>query len=194
MTFDKRRRWFMTVAGTLVVIVVLAACGNSSSSSTPALGSAATSTATTASAAAPSPAGEMMATPESTMTEGTPMAEMGPAMVMVHNDSMYGPVLTNSHGMTLYVFTHDMNGESTCTGTCATTWPPLLTHGTPAAGSGVTGKLGTTTRSDGSTQVTYNGMPLYTYARDMASGEAHGQGVGGVWFVATPTGMATPSS
>ena len=73
-------------------------------------------------------------------------------------------VVTNSAGMTLYWFAPDTKTTSKCTGSCATYWPPV--KGPATAGSGVTGTLGTITRSDGTTQATYDGHPLYTYAAD----------------------------
>src|SRR6266851_9819538 len=91
-------------------------------------------------------------------------------------------VLTNSAGMTMYWFAIDTSTASKCTGSCATYWPPV--KGPLTAGSGVTGTLGTITRSDGSTQATYDGHPLYTYAGDSAPGQAGGNGKnlsGGVW-------------
>ena len=99
--------------------------------------------------------------------------------------------------MTLYVRTSDPAGGSSCTGGCATAWPPLtVAAGTQAlAGTGVSGALGTFARTDGSLQVTYNGHALYYYAADTKSGDTTGQGVGGIWFVApvTGTGGAAPS-
>ncbi|HTX79054.1 MAG TPA: hypothetical protein VMC62_05275, partial [Longilinea sp.] len=78
---------------------------------------------------------------------------------------------------------------SNCYGNCATLWPPLLTTGTPTAGSGVDANLlSTTTRTDGTTQVTYNGWPLYYYASDKAAGDTTGENVNSVWFVVTPAG------
>ena len=75
------------------------------------------------------------------------------------------------------------------TGNCATNWPPLLTNGTPVAGTGVdASKFGTTTRADGTTQVTYNGWPLYYYAKDQQPGDTNGDGVGNVWYLVSPTG------
>ena len=79
----------------------------------------------------------------------------------------YGTILVAPSGMTLYMLTADSPTASTCTGACASAWPPLATTGTPRAGSGVEAKeLGTITRSDGSRQVTYNGHPLYTFSGD----------------------------
>ena len=80
--------------------------------------------------------------------------------------------------MTVYTFTKDVkdSGKSNCNGDCAVTWPPLAApaSGTPTAGAGVTGKLGTITRDDGSVQVTYNGLPLYFFKNDHAPGDANG--------------------
>jgi predicted lipoprotein with Yx(FWY)xxD motif len=101
-----------------------------------------------------------------------------------------GTVLTDSGGMTLYVFTADSANSSTCTGVCASNWPPVTAGGPVTAGDGVTGTLGTIKRSDGTMQATYNGMPLYRYASDSAPGDVKGQGVGGKWYAATP-GMTT---
>jgi predicted lipoprotein with Yx(FWY)xxD motif len=102
-----------------------------------------------------------------------------------------GDALAGPNGMTLYVFKNDPSGSSTCTGGCATTWPPLLGDGTKVvAGAGVSGSFGTTTRDDGSMQVTHNGQPLYNYSIDQAAGDAKGEGVGGVWSIA-PVGAAS---
>ena len=98
-------------------------------------------------------------------------------------------VLTNARGYTLYWFVPDPPAKSTCYGTCAVYWPPVL--GTPAAGSGVTGKLGTIKRSDGAVQVTYDHHPLYTYVGDSAPGQANGNNInlnGGLWHEMTASG------
>jgi predicted lipoprotein with Yx(FWY)xxD motif len=83
----------------------------------------------------------------------------------------------------LYRFAPDTSSKSTCYGTCAAYWPPLT--GRPLAGNGVTGKLGTTERTGGATQVTYDGHPLYTYIGDSAPGQATGNNInlnGGLWY------------
>ena len=78
-------------------------------------------------------------------------------------------MLVDAKGRTLYLFEADKGPMSACGGACASVWPPLMTTGKPTAGPGVTAsKLGTTKRSDGATEVTYNGHPLYTYAGDSA--------------------------
>jgi predicted lipoprotein with Yx(FWY)xxD motif len=121
---------------------------------------------------------------------GSPSA--GGIEITVSNTSA-GDALAGADGMTLYVFANDTNGTSNCTGDCAEEWPPLIGDGSDViAGSGVSGTFGTTTRDDGSTQVTHNGQPLYYFDEDQAAGDAKGQGVGGVWSIA-PVGEATAS-
>ena len=104
-------------------------------------------------------------------------------------------VLTNAKGFTLYWFVPDTSTKSNCNGSCAQIWPPVT--GPATAGAGVTGKLGTITRSDGSTQATYDGHPLYTYTADTAPGQATGNGInasGGVWHEVTASGAAAAAS
>ena len=104
-------------------------------------------------------------------------------------------VLTNAKGFTLYWFVPDTSTKSNCNGSCAQIWPPVT--GPATAGAGVTGKLGTITRSDGSTQATYDGHPLYTYTADTAPGQANGNGInasGGVWHEVTASGAAASAS
>jgi predicted lipoprotein with Yx(FWY)xxD motif len=79
--------------------------------------------------------------------------------------------------MTLYTHAGDGPTSSTCTGECATAWPPLTTSGQPTAGAGVTGPLGTLARADGATQVTYGGLPLYYWQGDAKPGDVTGDGV-----------------
>ena len=116
---------------------------------------------------------------------------VGPASVQATVNSSLGTILTDSNGMTLYRFTNDQANMSNCTGQCATLWPPLLSQGSPVAGTGVAGMLGTITRQDGSTQVTYNGIPLYLYSKDTKPGDTNGQGVGNIWFVVKTTDSAS---
>jgi predicted lipoprotein with Yx(FWY)xxD motif len=107
-------------------------------------------------------------------------------------DTDAGPSLVGPDGHTLYVFTQDTDGTSTCTDDCAATWPPFTVEAgaTVEAGEGVTGELAIIERDDGASQVTYKGMPLYFYAPDAEPGDATGQGVGDVWFIASPEGQA----
>jgi predicted lipoprotein with Yx(FWY)xxD motif len=103
-------------------------------------------------------------------------------------------VLTDAQGKTLYWFAIDTPSKSNCSGQCATFWPPV--KGPVTAGSGVTGTLGTITRSDGTTQATYLGHPLYTYAGDSGPGQNKGNGLnlsGGLWWEMTVSG-STPAA
>jgi predicted lipoprotein with Yx(FWY)xxD motif len=98
-------------------------------------------------------------------------------------------LLTNAQGFTLYWFAPDAPTRSACYGVCAGYWPPVT--GTPSADPGVTGKLGTIKRTDGTTQVTYDGHPLYTYAGDTSPGQAFGNNLnlnGGLWHEVAVSG------
>jgi predicted lipoprotein with Yx(FWY)xxD motif len=122
----------------------------------------------------------------------SPSAAAGGIEITVAQTSA-GNALAGPDGKTLYVFTNDSAGTSTCTGGCADAWPALLGDGSDVvAGDGVSGTFGTTTRDDGSKQVTHNGQPLYNYAADQAAGDATGQGLLGKWFIA-PVDEATVS-
>ena len=102
-------------------------------------------------------------------------------------------VLVDSQGMVVYWFVPDTSSKSNCSGSCATYWPPV--KGPLTAGSGVTGTLATITRSDGSTQATYDGHPLYTYIGDKSAGQNSGNGKnlsGGLWWEMTVSG-STPA-
>jgi predicted lipoprotein with Yx(FWY)xxD motif len=104
--------------------------------------------------------------------------------VMLKTTTIRGiTVLTNARGLTLYWFAPDSPTASRCTGSCAAYWPPVA--GTPKAGPGITGKLGTIRRPGGAAQATYDGHPLYTYAGDSAPGQARGNNLdlnGGYWY------------
>ena len=166
-----RNRWFVP-AGLAGVALIAAACGTSSPSGN-------SSTASTPSSS-PSAAASTAA-PSSTALKTTTIGGT--------------KVLTNAKGFTLYSFAPDTATKSNCNGSCATYWPPV--KGPATAGAGVTGKLGTITRSDGSTQATYNGHPLYTYVSDTAPGQDKGNGLnlsGGVWHVVPASGGAAPAA
>jgi predicted lipoprotein with Yx(FWY)xxD motif len=101
-------------------------------------------------------------------------------------------VLANSQGMTLYYFDPDTTTSVSCTGGCASTWPPLLGTGTPVADGSLPGTLSVIAATNGN-QVTYNGHPLYTYSGDKAAGDANGDGLFGKWHVATPNVAQNPN-
>jgi predicted lipoprotein with Yx(FWY)xxD motif len=160
-------------AGLAALALTVSACASSASSSsstaanTPAAGGNSSSAAASASAGG------------STVTEKTIGSEQ---------------VLVDSQGMTLYWFAIDTSSKSNCSGQCATYWPPV--KGPLTAGSGVTGTLGTITRSDGTTQATYDGHPLYTYIGDKSPGQNTGNGKnlsGGLWWEMTVSG-STPAA
>jgi predicted lipoprotein with Yx(FWY)xxD motif len=114
------------------------------------------------------------------------------ATVSVAMSAKLGQILVDGNGRTLYLFEADKGSSSTCYGACASYWPPLLTSGAPMAGAGVNAPLlGTTKRSDGTTEVTYSGHPLYYVVTDHNPGDATGQAVnnfGAAWYVVGPDG------
>ncbi|MEP7041023.1 MAG: hypothetical protein ABI864_05545 [Chloroflexota bacterium] len=123
---------------------------------------------------------------------GSPDPSSGGIEITVTHTSA-GDALAGPNDMTLYTDANDSGGTSTCTGGCSDAWPPLLGDGTAVvAGDGVSGPFGTTTRDDGSKQITHYGKPLYSYASDGAPGDAKGDGVGGVWSIAV-VGAASAS-
>jgi predicted lipoprotein with Yx(FWY)xxD motif len=165
-----RNRWFAP-AGLAGLALIAAACGTSTGGNS----SSATAPSSSSSAAA------------------SPAAASGTVLKIATISGT--KVLTNAKGFTVYSFAPDTATKSNCNGSCAQYWPPV--KGPATAGSGVTGTLGTITRSDGSAQVTYDGHPLYTYVSDTAPGQAKGNGVnlsGGVWHEVTVTGAAAPAA
>jgi predicted lipoprotein with Yx(FWY)xxD motif len=103
-----------------------------------------------------------------------------------------GRILVNGQGRTLYMFAADKRGTSTCYGQCASFWPPLVTSTKQVSEAGLKmSMLGTTKRTDGKLQVTYNGHPLYRYDDDKGPGQHHGQGLkefGAKWYVVKANG------
>jgi predicted lipoprotein with Yx(FWY)xxD motif len=157
-------KYSRTLSLLAAIILVAAACSSAASPSA----SAAPSTAASASASAGAAAGVTLAVAE---------------------DAKLGKFLTGEAGKTLYSFTADSEAnKSTCVDQCLANWPPLLAPGgaLPAAPAGATGTLAAFARPDGAMQVSYNGKPLYYFAKDTKAGDTAGQGVGGKWFVAAP--------
>jgi predicted lipoprotein with Yx(FWY)xxD motif len=164
------RVWALTAS--VILIGTLAACSNDTTSSP------ATPTSAAPSASAPA--------------ASAPAAQS--ATVMTASSDL-GTILVDGQGMTLYLFTKDTqgSGESTCEGECLAAWPALL--GEPKAGDGVNQTLlGSITRSDGTTQASYNGWPLYYWVKDSAPGDTTGQGVNKVWWVLDANGDAIGAS
>ena len=122
---------------------------------------------------------------------GSPKASQSGGQAVQTGETDVGEVLVDSKGMTLYAFAADSPGKSNCTGSCLQYWPVAKASGTVSHSSEVTADLGTITRDDGTTQLTVNGWPAYTYASDSRPGEATGQGLnlsGGEWWVIAPSG------
>lgn len=125
-------------------------------------------------------------TSSSSSEEAEPVAEA----TLATADSSLGTIVVDSAGMTLYVFDKDVadSGESTCEGECLVKWPPVVADSDTPVADGVTGTIGVITRTDGTKQVTLNGLPLYYWAGDAAAGDTTGQAVGDVWWVNAPNG------
>lgn len=153
-------------AGGVIGMLTLAACGGSSGSG---YGSSSNGGGSTTSSGSSSAAGGISTTTTS-----------------------YGTILTDSSGKTLYAFAADSPGTSNCSGSCLVYWPADPSGSTPPKDpAGVTAKLGTIKRTDGSTQLTVNGWPVYTYVGDKAAGDTTGQGTnlsGGLWWVVGTNG------
>ena len=130
--------------------------------------------------------------------DGTaPRSPYTSATVSVGGSSL-GQILVDANGKSLYLFEADSGTQSTCSGACAQAWPPLTTNGAPKAASTASPSLlGTTTRSDGTMQVTYSGHPLYYFAGDNKPGDTNGEGstaFGAGWDVLSPTGSKIEGS
>jgi predicted lipoprotein with Yx(FWY)xxD motif len=162
--------------------VLMGCSGSSTATATPtatvALKAAATSTPAAAAtvAATSTPAATAAATGTAAAAATIKVAQVSGANALVE-----------AKGLTLYLFKNDTagSGKSACAGGCATTWPPLTATGTPTKAAGISGDLGTITRDDGTTQVTYKGQPLYRFAADTAAGDAKGAAINN-WSVAIP--------
>ena len=166
-----RRRMLLVVPAAAVAATALAACR---SSGTSASGSSSPSSATTAPSASVSVSAAATAV-------GLKTAKVGSVTV-----------LTNAQGLTLYSFAPDTSVKSVCNGACATSWPPVK----PATTAAVKSPFATIKRSDGATQLTFHGHPLYTFVGDKAPGQASGNGVnafGGLWHEAPASGGAAPA-
>jgi len=174
--------WFsLLIFGALVLL--LAACGSNSGSGT----AGTTPTATSAQNTTPTSTGygrygNGSATP--TASSSNNLIKTSTATVSGKSET----VLTNAQGMTLYYRTSDMPPTTVCSGGCAGAWPPLVATGSsaPTSATSLPGKLSIVADANGN-QVAYNGHPLYTFSGDAGAGQTTGEGVGGIWHVATPS-------
>jgi predicted lipoprotein with Yx(FWY)xxD motif len=163
-------------------------------------GSSASSSSTTAAAnAAPAATTAQSTSAYGATSSTTAASSSASATVVVAKHDKLGTILAaGPKRLTVYMFEGDKGSTSTCSGACAQVWPPVTTTGAALAhGSANASALGTITRSDGTTQVTYKGHPLYYFARDKDDGDAYGEGVHGFgadWYVLTPQGNKVDES
>jgi predicted lipoprotein with Yx(FWY)xxD motif len=143
--------------------VMLAACGGDDSSVTSGSSKRNTGSSTTTSTVAPKPTVQIA-------------------------ESALGPILVDEDGFTLYLLDTDTATTISCTGECATTWPPLTVTSAPVAGPGVDSSLLSTLGTSARKHVTYAGHPLYRFSGDQAAGQTNGFGVGGIWWVLAADG------
>jgi predicted lipoprotein with Yx(FWY)xxD motif len=127
-----------------------------------------------------------------TATAASPKTASGRSATVGATTSGLGKILVDSKGRTIYLFKKDTGMKSACNGACAGDWPPVTPNGKPTVGDGANASLvGTTTRSDGAPQVTYNGHPLYLFEGDQKPGDTSGQGLtafGAAWYALSPAG------
>lgn len=169
--------------GTIVIgLLLVAACGTEGGDDT-----------TTAATDEPAPTTSVDAVEEDPATTTSAAEEMtttsaAESMDGVHaSDSDLGTILVDAEGFTLYVFTQDSGDESACYDECAATWPPVAAD-TPIGSDLDAAMFGSIERTDGTSQLTVNGMPLYLYAPDTNPGDTNGQGLNDVWFVVDAEG------
>jgi predicted lipoprotein with Yx(FWY)xxD motif len=169
--------------GSAVGALLLASCGGDDGDDSGGTGGAATS--------APAAAETGSATPATGETGSAAPAAKGTTIKVSSSD--YGRILFGGNDQAIYLFDKESGSKSECYGDCAAAWPPVLTKGEPQAVSGTEANLlGTTKRNDGTTQVTYNGQPLYYYAHE-GPNQVLCQNVsefGGLWLVVEPGGEA----
>ncbi len=164
----------------LLVATLVAACSGAAATPSPSTTPAAAPSAALSAAASAAPGGGYNAYGGGAAASPSPAAAAG-ALALAQTS--LGSVLVGPTGMTLYMFVPDTSTSSACTGSCASTWPPL-TGALPTLGAGlVTSDFATVTRSDGGTQVTFHGHPLYYFSGDKAAGDTNGQGLSSKWYV-----------
>ena len=174
MVLDTRRRRAAATAVAALALLGLAACGSSDNKTS-------------------SSAGQSVTTAAPVTTAAAPVTTAAPAVLNTSTKDPFGTYLTDATGKSLYVFDKDTTpNTSSCTGQCATTWPPLLLPAGAATPvptpTGVTGTLTVSPRPDGAgSQVVWNGKPLYRYAGDSNPGDTNGDGIGNVWHIAKVT-------
>lgn len=190
-----RSPFALAAAASTVALFAAAGCGGSSYSS----GSSAASGTKSTSTASNSPYGQTQSTSTAASTTGSSSTPTSTGLVVVSKHSHDGTILAaGPKRLTVYMFEGDKGSASSCSGACAQVWPPVTTAGAATAtGAALAADLGTITRSDGATQVTYKGHPLYFFVKDKDNGDAYGQGVHGFgsdWYVLKPSGVKVDKS
>jgi predicted lipoprotein with Yx(FWY)xxD motif len=182
---NRRRRSLLVIPVVAAGLAALAACSSSSSSSSSA---PASSSPTTSNA----PAGSSASASSGSTSSGSASGAAAATAEGLKTASISGvTVLTNAKGFTLYSFAPDTATKSACSGACAAAWPPQ-----PAPAT-VTSPYTSIKRADGTTQLVFDGHPLYTYIADTAPGMASGNNVnafGGLWHEVPASGSAAPTS
>ena len=157
-----KTKLMLTLAGSALAIVALAGCSNPTT---------------------PAPASG---------SDSTPTASEPPAAPLDASTatSSLGEIVVDGQGMTAYYFDKDTagSGSSACKDACAALWPAIESSSDTPNVEGITGEVSTITGVDGGNQITIDGRPIYTYAKDAAPGDVNGQGFGGVWWVISPSG------
>ncbi|KXX63269.1 hypothetical protein GXW84_36860 [Rhodococcus sp. IEGM 248] len=155
------KKSILAAAGAGTAIALISACGTATDDAPPQV----------------PPSASAAANPEPATPAAAGQVELGT------RDTALGTVLTDGDGLTLYRFDEDTPGSIRCTGPCAEIWPPSLSAPRPDAT--LAARTGATTRPDGTEQITYDGHPLYRFAKDTAPGQTGGDGVKGTWHVVT---------
>lgn len=173
--FERGRRLSVILPLIVATALGVAACGGSSNSPS--------------SSSSPTPAASP-ATPAASPTPPATSPASTTGAVIQASNSPHGMIVTDAKGRALYLYIPDKGTKSTCYGQCASAWPPLTTtSSSPSAGPGLKQSLvGTTKRTDGTTQITYGGHPLYYFSGDHGPGQTNGEGLSGVWELVSPAG------
>jgi predicted lipoprotein with Yx(FWY)xxD motif len=180
------------LAAAVSTLALLAGCGSSSTTTT-------SVAVKSTSAASNSADGETKSTQTAASTSGSTANPTSAGVLIVSKHAGDATILAaGPKRLTVYLFEADHGSTSTCSGECAQVWPPVTTTGAPAAhGAAQAADLGTITRSDGTTQVTYKGHPLYYYVKDKDDGDTYGQGLdsfGAGWYELKPSGEKLDNS
>ncbi len=195
------RRLVLPLLGS--VLLAVSACGTSTGTSASSSSTAATTAASMADQMTDHMTESMTTQPmmtdhmtESMMTGSMTGAPSPAGTTITTGASDFGTILFDGNHQAIYLFDKETSGTADCYGECAAAWPPVLTTGSASpAGQVDSSLLGTTTRTDGTTQVTYGGHPLYYYAHE-GPGEVtchNANEFGGLWLVVTPAGSAAPA-